>query len=246
MARGVIYRIVNTATGKCYLGSTTNFTQRIRCHFRELRAGKHHSMYLQRSWNKWGDDYFTYEILYETDSVLDDEQAELNHLQAQWDQTYNVSPVAGGGDIYSSHPEKDRIRRDISRKKRKMLRSMTDQQKKDKWGKDGASNSNWRGGTSKLAYLCPICKGSKGFSSATCESCKRRSGWKRSSHRVRISIDGVEYTSYAAASRATGVAPSTIKDRCKYPGDKFENWRIINEAVSRLSERHQRKRPREK
>ena len=49
-----IYRIVNLITGECYIGSSWTGTDRVRTHFSKLKRGKHHSPYLQRSFNKHG------------------------------------------------------------------------------------------------------------------------------------------------------------------------------------------------
>lgn len=60
---GQIYRILNTKTSNFYIGSTINFSHRKREHFNDLRKGKHHCKYLQRSFNKWGEEAFTVDVL---------------------------------------------------------------------------------------------------------------------------------------------------------------------------------------
>ena len=51
-----IYKIQNKNTGKCYVGSAVNIDRRKKKHFLELRNGIHHSLKLQRSYNKHGID----------------------------------------------------------------------------------------------------------------------------------------------------------------------------------------------
>lgn len=58
-----IYGIKNTQTGKIYIGSTNNMTRRFKRHKTELRNGKHSNQYLQRAWNKVGEDNIDFIIL---------------------------------------------------------------------------------------------------------------------------------------------------------------------------------------
>lgn len=61
----VIYRILNTISGKSYVGLTHNPRRRRKDHFRRLRVGIHHSLKLQNSFNKHGKAAFQWEILEE-------------------------------------------------------------------------------------------------------------------------------------------------------------------------------------
>ncbi len=58
-----IYKITNKLNGKCYIGSTKSLKRRQYNHFYLLKLGKHHSLYLQNSYNKHGKDNFEFEIL---------------------------------------------------------------------------------------------------------------------------------------------------------------------------------------
>ena len=60
-----IYMILNIHNNKCYVGSTKNFYKRKLEHFRLLILNKHHSNYLQRSYNKYGRDKFIFIVLEE-------------------------------------------------------------------------------------------------------------------------------------------------------------------------------------
>ena len=63
-----IYRFVNKENGKQYIGSTTrNPKRRITEHKSRLRHGKHHGNHFQRAWDKYGEDSFEAEILFEDD-----------------------------------------------------------------------------------------------------------------------------------------------------------------------------------
>ena len=58
-----IYKIENTVTGECYVGSAVNLAERKSGHFSKLKQGKHHSAYLQRSFNKHGEEAFVFSAL---------------------------------------------------------------------------------------------------------------------------------------------------------------------------------------
>ena len=55
-----IYKIVCKPTGKAYFGSTKDWKPRKSQHLCCLRKGKHHSVHLQRAWNKYGEENFEF------------------------------------------------------------------------------------------------------------------------------------------------------------------------------------------
>jgi group I intron endonuclease len=58
-----IYYIKNIVTEKGYIGSSKNVHRRKNEHFRELRKNKHANRHLQSSWNKYGEESFTFFIV---------------------------------------------------------------------------------------------------------------------------------------------------------------------------------------
>ena len=58
-----IYEILHLESGKRYIGSANNFHDRFRKHKSSLRNGSHHSVKLQRSWNKYGESAFKFNPL---------------------------------------------------------------------------------------------------------------------------------------------------------------------------------------
>ena len=58
-----IFKITNIINGKFYIGSSVNVLKRWAVHKSLLNQNKHHSPYLQNSWNKYGKDNFIFEIL---------------------------------------------------------------------------------------------------------------------------------------------------------------------------------------
>jgi group I intron endonuclease len=55
-----VYRIYHLASGKTYVGSSTNVPDRWRVHRQGLKGGRHHSKHLQRAWEKYGEEAFEF------------------------------------------------------------------------------------------------------------------------------------------------------------------------------------------
>jgi group I intron endonuclease len=92
-----IYKIENTSNRKCYVGSAVIITMRWGHHKKLLRGNKHHSIKLQRAWNKYGETAFTFSILEEVDrkdDLIIREQHWMNILNVI-SNGYNISPLAG-------------------------------------------------------------------------------------------------------------------------------------------------------
>lgn len=58
-----IYKITNLVTKDCYIGSSINIEKRKREHFNSLRRGKNNSIFLQAAFDKYLEEFFTFEIL---------------------------------------------------------------------------------------------------------------------------------------------------------------------------------------
>jgi len=77
----VVYQIRNIKNGKIYIGSTIDYVGRQKRHLRRLTNGNHHSIILQRSWDKHGSDNFIFEVLeiiYDKGVLLEREQYYLD------------------------------------------------------------------------------------------------------------------------------------------------------------------------
>lgn len=58
-----IYSITNIVNGKTYIGQSVNLEDRVIHHRSELRHNRHSNTYLQNSWNKYGEDCFSFNVL---------------------------------------------------------------------------------------------------------------------------------------------------------------------------------------
>lgn len=91
-----IYKIVNTANGKVYIGQSTDIRSRFSHHRSELRGNRHHNPHLQAAWNKYGPNAFKFEILEECD------KSKLNERETFWKvfhdpNTYNLGHTNSSG-----------------------------------------------------------------------------------------------------------------------------------------------------
>ena len=105
-----VYKIVNTKTGKFYVGSSYDCRRRFRDHMRILRAGKHRNPHLQFAFNKDGRDAFALELIVECnrESVRNTEQHYLDTSGCLARGVgYNIRPLADGG---TSEETRERLR----------------------------------------------------------------------------------------------------------------------------------------
>ncbi|WP_422124437.1 NUMOD3 domain-containing DNA-binding protein [Planococcus sp. X10-3] len=81
-----IYLILNTYTGKYYVGQTVNLEKRKKCHFCALKSNRHENDHLQKSFNKYGIDVFDFSILEQDENFS---QEELNVLEEFYVKKFN-------------------------------------------------------------------------------------------------------------------------------------------------------------
>lgn len=101
-----IYKIHNIITGDCYIGSSVNLKERWKRHKKDLRKGKHHSIILQRAWNKYGEENFELKEL-EICSEEETREKETNYLLLL-NPVYNICKEAysTSGRIYKEETRK--------------------------------------------------------------------------------------------------------------------------------------------
>lgn len=92
---GVIYRILCTANGRAYIGSSVEAKRRFYLHRLDLEAGRHHSPRLQAAWNKYGADAFVFEVVEHVEDALFLVGREQNWLWNNESTLLNCSMVAG-------------------------------------------------------------------------------------------------------------------------------------------------------
>ena len=105
-----IYKITNTVNNKIYIGSALNFKQRFYVHKSSLKRNKHHSKYLQRSYNKYGIENFKFEVIAicPPEYLIKLEQWFLDNLKPE----YNICKTAGS-QLGVKHSLNTRLNRSI-------------------------------------------------------------------------------------------------------------------------------------
>lgn len=102
-----IYKIENIVNNKIYIGSCSNFNVRKGSHLCLLRQGKHHSIKLQRSFDKYGETNFIISLIEncKKENLITREQYYIDTLKPY----YNICLIAGStqGRIFTDlHKEK--------------------------------------------------------------------------------------------------------------------------------------------
>lgn len=90
-----IYKITNLASGKLYIGSSSDLMKRKTEHFRLLRLKKHCNKHLQSAFNKYGESNFIFEIVLYCDleKLIAEEQRFIDFYEA-YKNGYNLCPIA--------------------------------------------------------------------------------------------------------------------------------------------------------
>lgn len=229
---GFLYIILNKENGKFYLGSTKNIKKRKSTHFRQLKKGKHHSIYLQRAYDKYGTDAFIFVLIETSYKYIIREQELLDNIDFK--DSYNISKTATGGDMISNHPDRDKI---IAASTKRLL-NLPKQAPRYK-----EANSNWRGGKtfcdcgtriSSYAKCCINCidrtKENNSFYGKThsLETKKKlsqmRKGKYSGNQEKPVLIEGIQYKSLSSAARSLGKNVSTVLYRINSPNPKFESY----------------------
>lgn len=133
-----IYQIINQINGKRYVGSAKELTYRKRKHFQQLNDKKHHNIYLQRSYNKYGKKNFNFEILLYCDkeNLIFYEQRAIDAYNFK-KELYNISPIAGSslGVKHSEKAKKNMSKSHIGRKYKPMSEEQKEKLRKANIGK---------------------------------------------------------------------------------------------------------------
>lgn len=245
-----IYKITNTINGKIYIGSSKNIEKRWDQHKNKLNFNKHCNPHLQYSWNKYGKEYFIFEIIKITSEELrlTEEQYYLDTLTPFVDSIgMNISKFAGGGDTISNHPNKTQILEKMKKSMNHFRDSLSEDEKKELFTSKGNLGHKWSDEMKENARIKHL--GQKrtveqniktsntlkeGYQSGRIKSQKGRDGWKHTSdsknkigkaNSKKISIDNKEYESITEASNILKISYNFIHWRLN--NEKFPNYFYI-------------------
>jgi len=123
-----VYKIVNILDDKVYVGSGQYIEIRWSDHKSQLRKNIHHSIHLQRAWNKYGEDQFKFEIIELTEPIksklIEREQYWIDYYRsANMQFGYNINPKADSrlGSV-SSKETREKISKSMLGKKHKFAK----------------------------------------------------------------------------------------------------------------------------
>lgn len=121
-----IYKILNTLTGKFYIGSSISVRNRFYKHLSQLRLGRHRNAHLQAAFDRDGEAAFQFAVLElcERDQLLAREQHHLDTLKPE----YNICAIAGNTMGYRHGPDaREKMKKTHKRTKSFLGRRHTDE-----------------------------------------------------------------------------------------------------------------------
>lgn len=95
MRQYFIYKITNIKNNKIYIGMTTNFNNRIKCHLKSLKNKNHKNKYLQEDFNNFNENDFNFEIIIDIvgerkDASNLEEKITLEYIDNKY-ELYNIN-----------------------------------------------------------------------------------------------------------------------------------------------------------
>lgn len=107
-----VYMIKNKTNGKVYIGSAVNPQERRRQHINDLKKKRHHSVHLQRAWDRYGEDNFEFKIIEtvaDKNNLIEREQFFMDYyLSYNKNKGYNLQPKANNSLGYKHTNESKR------------------------------------------------------------------------------------------------------------------------------------------
>lgn len=243
-----VYKISNTLCpeGKYYIGYSRNIMKRWEHHRYELKTKRHGNFHMQRVYDKYGSECFTYEILQECENEEEAKQIEASYLHdlSIRDKLYNLIFVNDNGFIYHSdeslmnmsqgQKESYKKGRVIANKRSIIINGITYPSINEASRKLGMSNCNirYRLKSSKYTnyeYDGYVNKMTEETRIKLSDALKLRKA-KPCNYR-NISIDNIVYVSVTEAARKLGVHRPTIYERIKSPNPKYANYFYADSKV---------------
>lgn len=137
-----VYKITCLSSGKYYIGYSKEIEKRFHTHKMLLRASRHFNILLQRAYDKYGCDDFTFEILHTCNTIDDAKTLELQYLDDINIRPllYNIHYNNSGGDLLTHHPNRTEIIEKMTRTITELNNNMTKEERQQKYGQSGETN----------------------------------------------------------------------------------------------------------
>ena len=250
-----IYKIENIINNIIYIGSSINVEKRFERHKYDLKRNKHHNIYLQRSYNKYGIENFKFEIIEEC-NILDIKSIEQKYLdnifsdKERENKYFNLSMGSLGGDNLTNNPNRLEI---IEKIKIGVINRLNNESEEDKLKRiensKGDKNPNWKGGIS--TNNCLYCDKIIGYGHTYCIKCVPKGGENNSFYNKKhtqkskdkialkrkgikpknitpVIINDILYESLKDASDKLNIHVATIRHRVISKNIKFNNYKYPN------------------
>lgn len=127
-----IYCIENLINHKKYIGLSVDIRDRWRRHVSELRLDSHENDYLQKSWNVYGQDSFSFSILEECS------EPQLNDKERYYIEKYNTLDRDYGYNLKSGGQDYNRFTDELKERIRKAVKASYDDPNRRKIQRDNA------------------------------------------------------------------------------------------------------------
>lgn len=139
----IIYKIV-FSNGNYYIGYSSKKDKRFKRHVRDLLNGTHHNKNVQKVFNILGLGSMAFEILLSFENEIDARTKEeiliTESFKEDFSNILNESRYSSGGDLISYHVNKDDIKRRRSISHKETIASMSDTERREKFGRKGSTN----------------------------------------------------------------------------------------------------------
>ena len=137
-----VYKITCLSSGKYYIGYSKEIEKRFHTHKMLLRASRHFNILLQRAYDKYGCDDFTFDILHTCNATDEAKELELKYLE-----DINIRPLLynlhynnSGGDLLTNHPNRTEIIEKRTKTNAVRFNNMTKEERQQTYGKSGENN----------------------------------------------------------------------------------------------------------
>jgi group I intron endonuclease len=176
-------------------GTQLQWRSRFYRHRYDLKKGTHGNIHLQRSWDKYGENKFSFEIteIIEPEKIKEREQFYLDNEDKT--KMYNIGLQASGGDNITNNPNYETIVSNITKGVRKRYANMTLEQKiaysKRMSGENNPNFGNKDGWSDEQKRKASIRMSERKVSTETRKKMSdfQKELWKNESYKERISAN---------------------------------------------------------